>query len=204
MSDGQALVALDAAQRAHLLGVAAAVIREVICRNATSTGITVDPAIAYLPVDGIFASLHVGDAGRELRACCGHLGGVKPLGKTLLQAAAAACRDRRFPPLRETELDDLTLELSLLYDWTVVARPPADRPAAIVVGEHGLMLKQGFAAGGLLLPVVGREHGWTAVQFLDATCRKAGLAAGAWREPTVQLDTFRAVELAGRFGACRV
>jgi AMMECR1 domain-containing protein len=46
---------------------------------------------------------------------------------------------------------------------------------------------------GLLLPQVPGEQGWDREQFLDGTCRKAGLPYGCWRDPGTQIERFQAV-----------
>jgi len=49
---------------------------------------------------------------------------------------------------------------------------------------------RGRGTSGLLLPQVATEYGWTAPEFLDQTCRKAGLPAGCWRRPDVEVSLF--------------
>jgi len=56
----------------------------------------------------------------------------------------------------------------------------AVRPEMVEVGRHGLVISQG-ARRGLLLPQVPVEHGWDRKEFLEQTCRKAGLPGDAWR-----------------------
>ena len=197
MADGNDLAQLDDAQRKHLLEVAAAVIRATVTGAGTAAGVADE--LAGLEVDGCFASLH---AGKELRCCCGRIGRGQRLGPTLVGAAQVACRDTRFRPLEAGELDGLELEVSLLFAWTTATVPPAGRPEIVEVGTHGLLLRRGYHSG-LLLPVVGRDYGWSPVEFLDATCRKAGLPPGAWRDADVELETFKALEIAGLFGKCR-
>jgi hypothetical protein len=43
-----------------------------------------------------------------------------------------------------------------------------------------------------LLPRVAIEQGWGPEELLAATCRKAGLAADAWREPGTDVSLFQA------------
>jgi len=50
----------------------------------------------------------------------------------------------------------------------------------IEIGRHGLIIEQGSRRG-LLLPQVASEHGWDVETFLDHTCMKAALPAGAWK-----------------------
>jgi len=99
-------------------------------------------------------------------------------------AAAAALRDPRFPPLQSAELPHVSLEISVLSPFRTV------RPEEIQVGIDGLMITQHKACG-LLLPQVALEHQWDRERFLEETCRKAGLAADAWRRGAT-LEAFTA------------
>ena len=58
-------------------------------------------------------------------------------------------------------------------------------PENIEIGKHGLLISQGSKRG-LLLPQVAVEHKLSRDQFLEETCRKAGLSANAWQEPETQ------------------
>ncbi|MDD2787942.1 AMMECR1 domain-containing protein, partial [Methanoculleus sp.] len=55
--------------------------------------------------------------------------------------------------------------------------------------KHGLIVS-GLGTGGLLLPQVPTEYGWTSRVFLDQTCVKAGLRPGCWRRNDVAVQTF--------------
>ncbi len=122
----------------------------------------------------VFVTLHV--AGR-LRGCIGTLAGTEPLRTAVADCArAAAFEDPRFAPLGAGELQDLTLEVSVLGP----RRPLAD-PSALRLGEEGLVVTAGGRSG-LLLPQVATEQGWDVAAFLEATCRKAGLPRTAWRD----------------------
>jgi AmmeMemoRadiSam system protein A len=101
-------------------------------------------------------------------------------------AVAAAFRDPRFPPVRKDQLKDLSLEISVLTPL----RKTADVDD-IEVGTHGLYIRRGGRAG-LLLPQVATEYGWDRGTFLRETCRKAGLAPEAWRDPETEIFLFSA------------
>lgn len=168
--------------RARLRGLAQAAL------EATATG----RALPRAPAEGIlgerravFVSLH--GPGHALRGCIGNVRPVLPLGEAVVEmAAAAASRDPRFGPVRPEELDELTVELSVLTPFE-----EAEGVEAVTPGQHGLMIR-GRGCSGLLLPQVAVELGWGAEEFLDATCRKAGLPKGAWRDPDVRVERFRA------------
>ncbi len=130
------------------------------------------------------------DTGRTRRGFLqGTLAAAAGLGmlETVARAArAAAYEDGRFEPVSAAELADLQIEISVL---SPLRRVQAEE---IEVGRHGLLLRcQGRQ--GLLLPQVATEHGWDRLVFLDQTCRKAGLAPGAWRQPGAEIWAFSAV-----------
>ena len=123
----------------------------------------------------------------RLRGCIGFIEARKPLARTVEEmAVAAALQDPRFPPLREDELKEISLEISVLTPL----RRTAD-VGQIEVGTHGLYVRKGSRAG-LLLPQVATEYGWDRDTFLKETCRKAGLAPDAWRDPETEIYLFSA------------
>lgn len=123
----------------------------------------------------------------KLRGCIGFIEARKPLAKTVEEmAAAAAFQDPRFPPLRREELQDLKLEVSVLSPLRRVFDV-----SEIEVGTHGLYVRRGGRAG-LLLPQVATEWRWDRELFLKETCRKAGLAPDAWRDPDTEIYIFSA------------
>ncbi len=141
------------------------------------------PAILSEP-RGVFVSLH---RRGQLRGCIGYLEAVKPLGQAVEEmAAAAAFQDPRFSPLREEELADLDVEISIL---TPMRR--LDKVEDIVVGKHGLFIEKGFCRG-LLLPQVATQCGWNLQTFLEQTCCKAGLPPDAWKDKATKIFTFTA------------
>jgi hypothetical protein len=82
----------------------------------------------------------------------------------------------------------VTIEVSVL---STPAPVDVTVPGAIVIGRDGVIVERGRARG-LLLPQVAPEQGWKPEAFLDATCEKAGLPPGAWREPGTRVLTFQA------------
>lgn len=133
---------------------------------------------------GVFVTLN--RQGR-LRGCIGYLEAVKPLMAAVAEmAVAAAFCDTRFPPLREEELADLRVEISILSPLRQI-----DNPEEIQVGRHGLYLERGPCRG-LLLPQVATEYNWDRLTFLKQTCVKAGLPENAWQDPATRLYVFSA------------
>ena len=98
----------------------------------------------------------------------------------------AATRDPRFPPVAEEELDDLTIEISVLGMTRAVSAPEQ-----IVIGDDGLWIDLGERRG-LLLPQVATQAGWDGATFLAKTCHKAGLPVDAWKDPGAKVTAFKA------------
>jgi AmmeMemoRadiSam system protein A len=123
-------------------------------------------------------------AGR-LRGCIGYTEATSPLYRTVQECAvAAATEDPRFPPVRQGEVDDLRIEISVLTPLIPVSAEDVE------VGVHGLMIRKGGRRG-LLLPQVAAEYGWDRKEFLSHTCRKAGLPDNEW-EKGAELFSFTA------------
>ena len=142
------------------------------------------PEGPLLEARGAFVTL---TANGVLRGCIGHVVAADPLWRSVrVNAVHAACHDPRFPPVTADELAGLTVEISALSPLR-----PVSGPDDVVVGRDGLVIERG-AARGLLLPQVARRYGWTAVEFLDQTCRKAGMTAGCWRDSAATISAFTA------------
>ena len=123
----------------------------------------------------------------ELRGCIGMIEGRGPLHKTIRDMAVqAAFADPRFCGVEARELQDLNLEISVLTPMERIKSPEDVR-----VGTHGLYIRRGYASG-LLLPQVASEHGWSRTEFLEWTCRKAGLPGNAWQDPDTEIYVFSA------------
>jgi len=130
---------------------------------------------------GVFVTLHVG---KRLQGCIGVIEANEPLGEAIVRcAASAALEDPRFAPMKPERLAELSIEISLLSQLEAIS------PESIEIGRHGLLV-QFHAQRGLLLPQVAIEHHLTREQFLEETCRKAGLDREAWRDPEARLFAF--------------
>ena len=124
----------------------------------------------------------------QLRGCIGHTIARDPLYKTVsVCAVQAAVADRRFQPVSAEELPQLHLEISVLTPLETVVSPDE-----IEVGRDGLMITLGQKRG-LLLPQVATEYGWSSTEFLQQTCRKAGLPPDAYLSPDALVQKFQAL-----------
>ena len=123
---------------------------------------------------------------RRLCGCIGRLSSLDSLANVVAHsAAAAATEDPRFSRTRPEELGDLEIEISVLSALQTA------RPQQVEAGLHGLVISRNGRRG-VLLPQVAREHNWSRERFLEETCRKAGLASNAWKDPETQIEIFTA------------
>lgn len=123
----------------------------------------------------------------SLRGCIGYIISDQNLFDTVCDAAInAAESDPRFSPVKESELNNISIEISVLS-------PPFPLSGydEIEIGVHGLILEE-KGRRGLLLPQVPVEHHLNKEQYLDAICQKTGFSAGYWRTKQLQLSGFTA------------
>ena len=140
--------------------------------EASDLGIAVSDAMR--PARAAFVTLKKDS---RLRGCIGDIFPQRPLYKSVITNAIHACvNDRRFPPVSQDELKDITIEISAL-----TAPAPIASPDEIRIGIDGVVLnKDGQSA--VFLPQVAPEQGWDVEQMLTQLSRKAGLAADGWKE----------------------
>ncbi len=140
----------------------------------------------------------------QLRACCGSLGVPMPLGEALASAAQrTALEDYRLPAISPTELAHLDLDVTLLYAFELIEAEGEARAEQVEIGKHGLQIRSGDK-GGLLLPSVATEQGYSAEDFLRQVCRKAGLANSAWMSNDTQLLRFQGRSIPGLMDASQL
>jgi len=175
---------LSDAEKSELLALA---------RRSVETAVRQQKLLADVPVKfesfsqerGAFVTLK--EKG-QLRGCIGYIAPSKPLAETVRDvAAAAAVEDHRFRPVEPSELGAIEYEVSVLSPMRRVLDVNQ-----IQVGKHGLVMRKAHASG-LLLPQVPVEEHWDLKTFLEETCRKAGLPAGAWRDADTDIFSFTAL-----------
>ncbi len=113
----------------------------------------------------------------QLRGCIGDIVPQRPLYKSVMyNAINASFNDTRFSPVVESEMEDITIEISAL-----TVPEPITSPNEIRIGIDGVILnKQGHSA--VFLPQVAPEQGWDVAQMLTQLSLKARLPADAWKE----------------------
>ncbi len=133
----------------------------------------------------------------RLRSCCGHITETVRLADALDVAAdRAATDDPRFPPIMPSELQQLEMDVWVLWGPENVEERGEGRIKAVTIGRHGVQIARGHNRG-LLLPGVAMEHGFDAKTFLEQVCLKAGLPRNAWKEDDVRLRVFEGNSIHG-------
>lgn len=123
----------------------------------------------------------------QLRGCIGNFQSELPLFQEVAQmAVASASKDPRFHPLEKPELDNFSLEISVLSPLEKI-----DDIELIEVGTHGIYLEKNFSRG-VLLPQVATDYDWDRITFLQQTCQKAGLQTDAWKDADTDIYIFSA------------
>ncbi|MEM5804679.1 MAG: TIGR00296 family protein [Candidatus Aenigmatarchaeota archaeon] len=140
---------------------------------------------------GVFVTLYKRVGGyRNLNGCIGLPYPDKPLIDGCVQAALSALRDERFSPLMARDLDKLEVEVSVLSPpERIAAKSPEEYPERIRLGTDGLIIKKGVMSG-LFLPQVPVEQHWSAIQYLENLCEKAGMNRNTWKDRAAELYRF--------------
>lgn len=124
---------------------------------------------------------------RDLRGCIGYIWPIKSLVEAVVDnAIGSSSKDPRFIEVKESELADIELEISVLTPLTRVASEKE-----IEIGKHGVVLYvQGRQS--VFLPHVATEYGWTVEETLSQLSVKAGLGSQDWRNGA-KFDVFESI-----------
>ncbi|RLI83146.1 TIGR00296 family protein [Archaeoglobales archaeon] len=126
---------------------------------------------------GVFVTLR---KNKNLRGCIGFPYPYKRLDEAIIDSAiAAATEDPRFSPVKAAEMEEITVEVTVLTPPEKIEAKLEKLPEHVEIGRHGLIVKRG-AFSGLLLPQVAIEYNFDAEEFLSQTCMKAGLPPDCW------------------------
>ncbi|OKY77162.1 MAG: hypothetical protein BTN85_1809 [Candidatus Methanohalarchaeum thermophilum] len=137
---------------------------------------------------GVFVTLHKNG---DLFGCIGRPYPDQTLEDAVKQSAlGAAFNDPRFPPLKESDLGNVTIEVTILTKPQEINEDSKDIEDKVKIGEDGLIIEKGNKKG-LLLPQVPVEQGWSEVEFLSNTCTKAGIKPDAWLDEDVEIYKFQ-------------
>ncbi len=126
--------------------------------------------------------------GGDLRGCIGRFTSSDPLWEVIgHMAIEAAFGDPRFPVVTKAEYPSIKIEISVLGPMKKI-----NSISEIIIGRHGIYLKQGFRSG-TLLPQVAEERGWSVEQFLGYCARdKAGIGWDGWKDKATEIFVYEA------------
>jgi len=102
-----------------------------------------------------------------------------------IMAKQSAFNDPRFPILKESELDIIDIEISIIAPMVLIVDLDS-----VEIGRDGLYVEKGSHSG-VLLPQVASERNWSKEEFLSYTCLKASLDYDAWRKEAWDKDEFK-------------
>jgi AmmeMemoRadiSam system protein A len=147
------------------------------------------PAEAPAPVEGspagVFVTIHKASSG-ELRGC---IGTIEPTERSLAQetinnAIAAATRDPRFPPIGAQELNDLVIDVSVLYPPEAIDSMEQLDPRryGVIVQSSAEDFRRGARRGLLLPDIPGIDDAETQVSYARQK---------AWIGPDEPVQLFR-------------
>ncbi|MFC6905135.1 TIGR00296 family protein [Halalkalicoccus tibetensis] len=122
----------------------------------------------------------------SLRGCAGTYQTNDHLGHAIVDAAiTAASDDSCGSELNAAELGSVVVSTCIVRDVLLTDDPLAD----LELGHHGVAVDAGDK-GGWLYPTIPTENDWSAREYLDRTCRKAGLPPTAWQDDDVMVVLF--------------
>lgn len=170
-------------EKAELLSIAENSVKSLVV-SGKSYMIKSDEIIGNLAKKtGAFVSIYI--AGK-LRGCIGSFEGDYSLAEVVNRSAASGTQDRRFEPVLENELKNLTIEISVLTPLKKIYTKNE-----IELGRHGIYIRKGLNSG-TFLPQVGEKYSWTLEEFLGRCSRdKAGLGWEGWKN--AELYTYEAI-----------
>ncbi|MFA6320845.1 MAG: AmmeMemoRadiSam system protein B [Candidatus Omnitrophota bacterium] len=182
---------LNSAQKHRLLQIARESLTSYVKDGKRKKFLENDPVLTQTM--GAFVTLHENG---ELRGCIGNMIGRGPLCKTVADMAIeAATGDPRFTPLLPEDIDNVSIEISVLSPLKKVSSYEN-----IKIPGDGVLIRSGSRSG-VFLPQVATETGWNREQFLTYLCvHKAGISPEAWKDPKTEIYTFSAEVFAEKGG----
>ena len=143
----------------------------------------------FSELKGVFVSIYKNN---NLRGCIGFPYPIYPLAIAISKAAKEACKDPRFEELKEEELKDIKIDVSILGEMKRIDTKVKNRIDIINVLDKnkGYMIVRRFQSA-LFLPQV-----WKIIkdkrEFLENLCLKAGLRKDCWLDEETEIYEFEA------------
>jgi len=147
---------------------------------------------------GAFVTLNTHNVkGNPLRGCIGYIEPKFALYEVIHKVSiSSATEDTRFSSVSINEMDNITIEISILTPPKILeVSSPNEYLEKIVIGRDGLIVERGMQRG-LLLPQVPIDHdrNWDVETFLNHTCSKAWLSSDAWKDiKGTKISSFQAI-----------
>ena len=141
---------------------------------------------AFYARTGVFVRLASTRGRGSLRGCAGAYESGDQLGHAIVDAAiSAASEDSCGSEVEPPELSNLTVSVCIVRN-TVLTDDPAED---LELGHHGVSI-EGRGKAAWMYPTVPCKNDWSVFEYLDRTCRKAGLPQGAWEDDDVMVTLF--------------
>ncbi len=129
---------------------------------------------------GAFVTLHRASSG-DLRGCIGTIEATQDtlIKEVISNAISAATRDPRFPPVAAEELDDLRIDVSVLYPAEPIHSLDQLDPRV-----YGVIVHRGWRRGLLLPDIEGIDDAETQVRY-------ARMKAGIGPHEPIEMERFK-------------
>ncbi|MFB6072518.1 MAG: TIGR00296 family protein [Halobacterium sp.] len=129
----------------------------------------------------------------RLRGCAGAHESVRELGNETQQlghaiveaSIKAASESSCGSEVEPAELPNIRVSVCTVSNLVLTDDPAED----IELGVHGVAI-DGDGQHGWMYPTLPVENDWSVYEYLDRTCRKAGLPNGAWEDDDVMVTLF--------------
>lgn len=123
----------------------------------------------------------------ELRGCIGEIMPVRDILSVIMDRTVdSAINDYRFSPVVASELDSISIEISILTLPETVSSYQD-----IEIGRHGIVFYLGESSS-VFLPQVAGEQGWNLETTLSHLSLKAGTGPDGWRSSGAIFEVFEA------------
>jgi len=158
-------------------------LREFVIQKSVTQVSGIKNAELLLPL-GAFVTLKKDGV---LRGCIGEFEPIKTLAQVVIdKTIAAASEDLRFDPIISEELENISLEISVMTPKRKIANY-----STIKLGQDGVVIRNGNYSG-TFLPQVATEAGWSLETFMEQLCsQKAGLPIKCYLDPKTEIFTYQ-------------
>ena len=184
---------LTHAERKYLLKLARTSMEQAVRSQRLSPLVPGEWTEALQEPGASFVTLKLTRSG-ALRGCVGALEAYQPLAEDVREhAIAAALKDYRFPPVNESELEVIQVEISrLTRPVPLEYSSPEDLLEKLVPGQDGVILRDDWKKATFLPQVWDKVH--SREEFLSQLCRKMGVVGDHWRRKHLEVLIYQVEE----------